>query len=34
MVASSGCFFAHRSYSLRIASFAPPFFKLDMQIPS
>ena len=29
-----GCFFTHRSYSLRIAPFAPPFFTLDMQTPS
>ena len=34
MVASSGCFFAHLSYSLRIARLASSFFMVAMHTPS
>jgi hypothetical protein len=34
MMASSGCFFAHLSYSLTIASLAFSFFMLAMRTPS
>jgi hypothetical protein len=34
MMASSGCFFAHLSYSLRIASLTSSFFMLAMRTPS
>jgi hypothetical protein len=34
MMASSGCFFAHLSYSLTIASLVSSFFMLAMRTPS
>jgi hypothetical protein len=34
MMASSGCFFAHLSYSLRTARLASSFLMLAMQTPS